>query len=342
MSLTEGECIVALGFAIVGPGRFAAGRIVPALARAQGCAAMAVVSRDRARAAAFAEEHSIPAAYDSLAAALADRRVDAVWVATPHNAHRPVVEQAAAARKHVLCEKPLASTVADAHAIVAACQRAGVALGTGFHLRYHPLHREARRLVTSGALGGVLSIEGEWSLETPITAGAPWRSDPEASGGGIVTGTGIHVIDLLRFVLADEVVSVTAMTDGATSPVAPVELRATALLRFSRGTLGIVRCVRPAHAPPNDLLIEGTAGLLRGQGTIDESCHGRLVASGVETELFGVPAGTNMYALQAEAFSRAAMMGDPPDPSGWDGLAVARITAALYQSAASGREAPVT
>jgi 1,5-anhydro-D-fructose reductase (1,5-anhydro-D-mannitol-forming) len=328
---------VAFGFVVVGPGRFAAGRIMPALARAPGCAAVAVVGRDRARTEAFAAEHGVPAAYDDLAPALADPRADAVWVATPHNLHRPVVEAAAAARKHVLCEKPLAATVADARAIVRACRQAGVALGTGFHLRHHPLHREVRRLVAAGALGEVVAAQGEWSLETVPASGALWRLDPEASGGGIVTGTGIHVIDLLRFVLDDEVREVTAMTDAALSPHAPVETRATALLRFARGTVAVMRCVRPVPRPTNDLLVVGTGGTVVGRGTVDEASHGRLEAFGVDAELTGVPTGTNMYTLQAQAFAQAALRGEEPDASGWDGLAVTIITEALYVSAREGR-----
>lgn len=333
---------MALGFAVIGPGRFAGSRIIPALMRAQGCAAVAVVGRDRARTETFATEHGIPAAYDDLQAALADPRVDAVWIATPHDRHRPAVEAAAAARKHVLCEKPLATTIDDARAIVAACRRAGVALGTGFHLRHHPLHEEAHRIVAAGGAGEIVSIAGEWSLETPPSAGAAWRRDPEASGGGILTGTGVHVIDLLRFILDDEVVAVSAMTDGATSPIAPLETRVMALLRFRRGVLGVIRCARPVHAPTNDLTIVGTRATLIGRGTIDEAAHGRLEVAGAEAELSGTPAGTNMYARQVEAFARAALSGEEPNASGWDGLAAAVVSAAIYESARSGREVAIT
>src|SRR5207253_1457503 len=116
-------------------------------------------------------------------------------------------------------------------------------------LRHHPLHREVRRLVKSGDLGQVLFAEGEWSLRSAVASASLWRRDPEASGGGIGTGTGVHVIDLLRFVLADEVVAVSAVTDLATSG-ASVETRLTATLRFAKGTVGVVRCLRPVHEPP--------------------------------------------------------------------------------------------
>jgi len=322
-----------VGMAIVGTGRFAASRIVPALTRAQGCTLRAVISRSRERAAAFAEEHGIPRAYDDLAAALADPAVEGLWVATPHNLHREVVEAGAAARKHILCEKPLATTVEDATAMVTACRRAGVALGTGFHLRHHPLHQEVRRLIATGAAGHVLCADAEWSLETPVGAGAPWRTDIAVAGGGIMTGTVVHIIDLMRSVLDDEPVEVAAFTDADSSPVSPVETRAVVQMRFARGTLATVRGVRPARAPANDLVIEGTAAHIIGRGTIDEASRGRLDVTGADAELSGVPAGTDMYARQAEAFARAIYAGEEPNASGWDGLRAVEVTTAVYEAA---------
>lgn len=327
-----------LGFAVLGPGRFAEGRIAPALHRAGNCKLVAVMSRDRGRAEAFAEEHGASRAYDDLAATLADPEVEAVWVATPHALHREHVEMIAAARRHVLCEKPLATTVEDAKAILRACRQAGVALGTGYHLRHHPLHREARRLVTEEELGEIATAQAEWSLPPgPPNASAPWRRDPEVSGGGIVTGTGIHAIDLLRYVLDDEVEEVAAITDAASSPIRPLESRALAMLRFRRGTAAVVRCARGVHAPQNDLLVQGVTGSLTAHRTIDEATRGTLEVSGADSLLSGVPAGSDMYALQARAFADAVERGEEPDASGEDGLRLVEIATALYESARSGR-----
>jgi 1,5-anhydro-D-fructose reductase (1,5-anhydro-D-mannitol-forming) len=331
-----------LGFAILGPGRFAEARIAPALHRSGNCSLVAVVSRDRTRAEAFGEEHGVARAYDDLGAALADPDVQAVWVATPHSLHREHVEQIAAARRHVLCEKPLATTVEDAKAIVRACRQTGVALGTGYHLRHHPLHKEVRRLVIEGELGEIAAAQAEWSLPpAPPGASAPWRRDPELSGGGIVTGTGIHAIDLLRFVLDDEVESISAMSDARTSPISPLESRALALLRFRRGTLATMRCARGVHAPQNDLLIQGVTGSLTAHRTIDEATRGTLEVSGADSPLSGVPAGSDMYALQARAFADAVEQGAEPNASGEDGLRMVEIAAALYESARTGRAVPV-
>jgi 1,5-anhydro-D-fructose reductase (1,5-anhydro-D-mannitol-forming) len=329
-----------LHFAILGPGRFAESRIVPALQRAGNCRIVAVVSRDRARAEAFAEEHGVPKAFDDLGAALSDPEVEAVWVATPHALHRDHVEQIAAARRHVLCEKPLATTAEDARAIVRACRRAGVTLGTGYHLRHHPIHKEVRRLVAGGELGEVALAQAEWSLP-PAPAGAvgpaPWRRDPELSGGGIVTGTGIHAIDLLRFVLDDEVEEIVAFTDARTSPIAPLESRALAQMRFQKGTLATMRCARGVHAPENDLYVQGLSGSATAQRTIDEATRGTLSVSGADALLSGVPAGSDMYALQARAFAEAVERGEEPGASGEDGLRMVEVATALYESARNGR-----
>lgn len=327
-----------LRVAVLGPGRFAASRIMPALRRAANCDLVAVIGRDRARTAAFAEEYAVPHAYDDLDAALAAGEFDAVWVATPHAMHREQVERIAAARKHVLCEKPLATSVEDARAMLRACERAGVTLGTGYHLRHHPLHREARRLVRDGELGDTAFAEAAWSLPPgPPDAIAPWRRDPELAGGGIVTGTGIHAIDLLRFVLDDEPLTVTALTDAQTSPIRPLESRALAQFRFRRGTMATVRCARGIFGPSNDLSVGGTTANLTAHRTIDEATRGTLEANGADARLSGVPAGTDMYALQVQAFADAVQAGEQPDASGEDGLRMVVIAAALYESARTGR-----
>src|SRR5947209_1848447 len=102
------------GWAVVGTGSFAGRRIAPALNRALGCRLVAVVSRDRSRANTFAEEHGAARAYDDLEAAVRDSEVGYVWVATPPAMHLEPVLAAARAGKHVLCEKPLAGSRADA------------------------------------------------------------------------------------------------------------------------------------------------------------------------------------------------------------------------------------
>ena len=299
-----------------------------------------MVSRDRSRAQAFADEHDVPRAYDDLSAALHDPDVNCVWVATPHALHLEPVLTAAAAGKHVLCEKPLATSRADAREMLRACRRAGVVLATGFHLRSHPLHREMRRLVREGGIGPITFAEAEWS--TPVRKpgegySSAWRSDPALAFAGITTGTGIHALDLLRFVLDDEIVEVSAATDAAESPIAPLESRAVVLLRFRRGTLATMRCLRATPQPANDLLLVGTSGRLLSSHSIDEVARGYLDGIGVEPQISGLPAGSDLYALEADDFVRACQEGSEPAASGEDGVRMVEVLDAVLESARTGR-----
>jgi predicted dehydrogenase len=125
-----------------------------------------------------------------------DPAVDAIILCTPHSAHTHQVVLAAAAKKHVFCEKPLALTYADALASVRACKSNNVVLGLGHELRFTPAMAELRRMVQSGALGTLVQSEATF---TGIVSHAPenWRvSDAEAPGGPPMTGKGIHSLDL--------------------------------------------------------------------------------------------------------------------------------------------------
>jgi predicted dehydrogenase len=132
---------------------------------------------------------------DDLEQALADQRVQAVVLATPHSLHADQIVRVAAAGKPVFCEKPLALRRADAERAVAAVKRAGVPLGVGQNKRFWPSMVELRRVVASGVLGRVMHIEGHYSNENSGLHFSAWRDSPEESPGGGMTGTGIHLLD---------------------------------------------------------------------------------------------------------------------------------------------------
>jgi predicted dehydrogenase len=132
---------------------------------------------------------------DDLEHALADPRVEAVVLATPHSLHTDQIVRVAGAGKPVFCEKPFALKRADAERSVAACERARVALGVGTNKRFWPSMAELRRVVASGALGRVMLIEGHYSNENSGMHFSSWRESPDESPGGGMTGTGIHLLD---------------------------------------------------------------------------------------------------------------------------------------------------
>src|SRR3954467_4080517 len=145
--------------------------------------------------AGFAAEHGLAFTAD-FAAVLRDPQIEAVILCTPHALHAEQVLAAAAAGKHVFCEKPLALTRADAERSVAACRKAGVMLGIGHERRYEPAMAEVRRLVRAGALGTIMHVEANFSHDklANVPAG-DWRTSPKDAPAAGMTAMGIHLTD---------------------------------------------------------------------------------------------------------------------------------------------------
>jgi predicted dehydrogenase len=150
-----------LRWGLVGLGRLATEEVAPAMRRSEAAEIAACAGRDILAAQAFAERFAVPRVYDNFEELVRDPDLDAVYVATPNALHPPVVLAAADAGKHVLCEKPLALTVADGRAIVATCRSAVVKLGVGLHLRFERSLQRIAEILESGAIGTprALSIE---------------------------------------------------------------------------------------------------------------------------------------------------------------------------------------
>jgi len=152
------------------------------------------VSKELDAALPLAEAHGFTLS-DDLERALADPRVQAVLLATPHSLHTEQIVRVARAGKPVFCEKPLALKRADAERSVGACAQAGTVLGIGTNKRFWPSMVELRRVVASGALGRIMLIEGHYSNENSGMHFSSWRDSPDESPGGGMTGTGIHLLD---------------------------------------------------------------------------------------------------------------------------------------------------
>ena len=131
------------------------------------------------------------------AAALADPAIDTIILCTPHTQHAAQIQQAAAAGKHVFCEKPLCLNLADAQASVAACNRHNVMLGVGHERRFEPAIADLRALIAEGKLGTILQMEANFSQDKFLTLPRDnWRLNPVEAPAGPMTATGIHLLDL--------------------------------------------------------------------------------------------------------------------------------------------------
>ncbi|MBI4589190.1 MAG: Gfo/Idh/MocA family oxidoreductase [Candidatus Rokubacteria bacterium] len=335
-----------LGWAIVSVGRHADRRMAPAIRQAQDADLVAVYSRDRARAEEFARRHGARVAYDSLDDLLRDSRVDVVYIASPNHLHAPYAEMAATAEKHVLCEKPMALTVEDAVKMVQACRRHGVRLGVAFHLRHHPGHQEARRIVQGGALGTVALATAMWGVGQrgvvfpgPRTGREEWWDHPEMAGAGAMAAYGVHCVDLLRFLLREEVIEVAAVTDAHGSE-RPLEYLGVMALRFQGGTLGSAFCSRRIPDPRNDCHLYGSQGRLSVLDTLSMTLQGILeVTSRILTtsQTYQPPDDVGMYRRMVEAFERVVQHEEEPDASGVDGLRAVQVMVAYGESARTGR-----
>jgi predicted dehydrogenase len=189
-----------LRWGIIGPGRIAP-RLVRAIGRCTRAKLVAVASRDVGRARQFAALHGIPRSYGSYAALLAETDVDAVYIALPNHLHAEWTVRALEAGKHVLCEKPLALSVADVDAIAATAQRLGRIAVEAFMYLHHPQIIRAVDLARSGALGPLQVVNGSFSFL--LTSANDPRVDP-TMGGGSLWDVGCYPVSFARRLAAEE------------------------------------------------------------------------------------------------------------------------------------------
>lgn len=176
--------------------------------------------------------------------AIADPRVQAIALATPHSLHTEQIVAIANAGKPVFCEKPLALRRADAERAVAACRKAGVVLGVGQNKHFWPSMCELRRIVTSGALGEVMHVESHYSNENSSNFFAPWRDLSSETPGAGMTGTGIHLLEAFTsmFGAVAEVDAQFVSRRGGHDPRDSISV----LFKFENGISGFLGAVRPS------------------------------------------------------------------------------------------------
>ena len=253
---------------------------------------------------------------------LATPGLDAVYVATPNAAHRPLVEAAATAGKAVLCEKPLAADLADAEALVEACDAAGVLLGTAYDQRWHPGHVRLRELLAE--LGTVTAVRivyccwlpADWQPPS-MADGRPhdnWRADPAVAGGGAALDLAPHGLDLVGTLLGEDVVELHALVQTRVQDY-PVDDGALLHGRTGGGVLVDLHVAynTPDALPRRRLEVVGTRGMAVAVDTLGQTAGGSLAlldAAAPDAAPRQVPFGSaSPFEVQFRAFS-AAVDGD--------------------------------
>ncbi|MBI3961683.1 MAG: Gfo/Idh/MocA family oxidoreductase [Deinococcus sp.] len=302
----------------------------------EGASLVAIADEQPARARQAAKRFEVEQVYSDYQELLDCSDIDAVVICSPNAQHAAQAVAAARAGKHILCEKPLATTVADAQRMIAAAQQAGVILQTAFVCRYDWTLVLAREKVLAGAIGKPLALSGFNRGNCP----PGWFTDPEQAGGGAVLDHSVHLTDLFRWFLDDEVEEVYAQAGTLFHPKLKVDDCGLLSLRFRSG---VIASVDPSWSRPPSfptwgdffLTILGTKGVLstsdaRQVVSVYGSQRGR-------QRLVWEPWGADYDQAMVEDFIASICQQRPPHASGEDGLRALEIALAAYQSAKSGR-----
>jgi predicted dehydrogenase len=312
-------------------------KAIPGMQKSDRVEVTAIASRDRSKAEDAARVLGIPKAYGSYEELLADPEIEAIYNPLPNQLHVPWSIKAAEAGKHVLCEKPLSLTVAEAKSLLAVQKRMGVIIAEGFMVHGHPQWLRAHDLIAKGRIGALRSIQGVFSYFN--TDPANIRNVPEY-GGGSLMDIGCYPIHTSRWMFGEEPVQVIGLFDQ--DPGLKVDRLTSAMLEFPSGqaiftcsmqlvyhqrmqllgTSGRIEIVTPFTPPPDRasyILIDDGRDLL---------------GNGISTETF--PA-CNQFTIQGEAFSRAVREGTGVPVPLTDAIKNMAVIEAIVRSGQSGR-----
>lgn len=323
---------------LIGASNIAAGHMIGAM-RDAGGTVRSVLSSDAGRARDYAAQHGIAAGYSDLDQMLADPELDAVYISTTNDKHFPQAMAAIKAGKHVLCEKPLAMTVADAVTMVRAAQQAGLVFATNHHLRNAGSHLAIRDLIAAGRIGSVLSLRVFHAVHLPPHLQG-WRIDNPAAGGGVIADITVHDADTVRFHLGEDPVSVVAM--AARSGLGQgVEDSVMSVWQMPSGVQVQAHESFTHQFAGTGIEIHGTEGSIIARGVMTQQPVGEveLVTKAGRTAISF--ADHDLYGRAVRLFSDAVAGRGDPAADGRDGVCSLAVAQAVAEAARSGRRTDV-
>lgn len=336
-----------VGFAIVGLGRLSLDELMPAFAQTKKARVVALVSGSPEKARLVAAQYGIAPdtiyGYDEWDRIARNEAVRAVYVVTPNGRHRDHVLAAAAAGKHVLCEKPMANSSAEAREMIAACNAAKVKLMIAYRIQYEPHNREVTRLVRSGEFGKprlIQAFNGQ-------TTGLPeqWRLKKPLAGGGALPDIGIYCLNTIRALLGEEPASISAEIHSTPGDpkFSEVEESVAFTLRFPSGVLaqcgssyGVHESRRlQVHTERGDIDLYN-AFAYRDQRLVVSHADGK-----VEARDERVLGHKNQFALEIDHMAECILSDRRPRTPGEEGLQDHVLMEAIYEAARSGKPVAV-
>ena len=311
--------------------------MIPAVHAVPGGRPIGIFSSSPARAERLARELSLERAYPSLDALLSDPAIEAVYVSTTNDLHAPRTIAAAQAGKHVLCEKPLAVSLQDAIRMHDECRAAGVVLGTNHHYRGAAVMRSMRELVGQGAVGEILAARVVDATVLPESM-RTWRIDSPEAGAGVTLDLTVHEADIMRFLLDDEILEVTALAANHGFAQNTIEDSIMGVMRTRREAL--VSFHSSFTTPHAGALIEihGRDGSLIGEDCLSIEPIGSLVLRRSDTvRSIAVSKQQPLYEHAIARFNEAVRGLGHPVASGADGIASLAVALAALESARTSR-----
>ena len=303
--------------------------------RAAGGEVVAVLSSDPERAKRFAAENGIATAVTSIDALLGGS-VDAVYISTTNELHYSQTLAAAAAGKHVLCEKPLALDLADARRMVEACKAAAVIMGTNHHLRNAATHRALHAAIKQGRIGRPLFARVFHAVYLPPHLQG-WRLTTPGAGAGVIMDITVHDADTLRFVLDDEPAEVIALAQSSGMAAGGIEDGVMGAIRFRSGLIAQFHDAFTTKFATTGFEVHGTEGSLIATNCMTQRPVGEVLlrtAAGEES----LPIDhENLYARALKAFHAEIRGEGAPTATGEDGVRSMAVALAAREAAASGR-----
>ncbi len=312
-------------------------KVLPGMMKCSHCTVDAIASRDLAKSRAAAKSLGIPRAYGSYEELLADPNIDAIYNPLPNQLHVPWTIKAAEAGKHVLCEKPISLTVAEAESLLAVRARTGVKIGEAFMIRSTPQWLRLRQLLDEKRIGELRSVAGFFSYFNADPANI--RNHVEWGGGGLMD-IGCYLIQASRYAFAQEPTRVVGLIER--DPTMHIDRLTSAILDFPGGQ-SIFTCAMQL-IPYQRVQFLGTKGRIEIEipfnAPIDRPTRifidstGDLAGSGITTETFPT---CDQYTLQGDAFSKAVLEGREIPVPIEDAIGNMAVIEAVFRSARSGQ-----
>ena len=330
-----------VGYAIVGLGSYATQTIMPQVVKCRISRLAALVSGSPDKLRRYSTEYGVPKrslySYATFNSIRENPDVDIVYVILPNSMHAEYTIRAAAAGKHVLCEKPMAVSSKECETMIAACRAAGRKLMIGYRSHFEPHNRHAMRLARQGAIGGRRFVQSEHGF--PIGDPSQWRLDRALAGGGSLMDIGIYSIQALRYMAGEEPIAVNAATytDRSDPRFHDVEDRVAWSFLYPSGLIGHgFSSYSSAH---NHIRLNGDSGWIDLEPATSYSGHAMRVRRGRSEERVTPPPGpgVNQFAAQLDHLSECVITGREPIVTGDEGLRDLRLIEAIYQSALQGR-----